>query len=474
MLRILLVFFLFPPPFILNCRAQDMTYHGVFYSLKSGLSSYNVSSIVQDKYGFSWIATQDGLNFFDGLTFKVFNKNSNNGLAGSDIRNIVYDRQRNLLWIVFSYGGINAINCQTHEIVLHLPQSKFLNFTGSTNLTSVSLTSENKLLVLGNKTCHLYDPDKNKISTLFNGLEILKNDQIITTISDSREYYFLFIEKKGIICISKKSNKLSLLTQDATTNSNAKYPFFSKCTFIKNDTIYYATHEGIFYITKDLKTILKLKTESHPDIFTFDHQNSIWYCSANKLWKSQGLSQYNIKFEPEDNLPSTQYYLSLTFDKKNNLWIGGSEGAIFSNLTPPGFTRFSSTQEKRKMISHLYDVLPTDSLIYLNDLKGLIALKPNTHEYHAIDTSGFPFFLMNLPDNGVLFNNQKGFFLIKEKSASQTAIYQKFPELKKIHGRLIACHVNFNDSVIILGGEDFKGIIYWDIKNHRIFEIPPI
>lgn len=42
--------------------------------LKDGLSNNFVSDIAQDKHGFIWIATDGGLNRFDGENFKVFSE----------------------------------------------------------------------------------------------------------------------------------------------------------------------------------------------------------------------------------------------------------------------------------------------------------------------------------------------------------------------------------------------------------------
>ncbi len=52
-----------------------------------GLSQSWVHSIIQDKYGFMWIGTEDGLNRYDGHSFRIYKNNfrdqysiSNNGI----------------------------------------------------------------------------------------------------------------------------------------------------------------------------------------------------------------------------------------------------------------------------------------------------------------------------------------------------------------------------------------------------------
>ena len=44
------------------------------YSGKQGLSHNSVSSILKDEDGFMWMATWDGLNRFDGTSFRTFKK----------------------------------------------------------------------------------------------------------------------------------------------------------------------------------------------------------------------------------------------------------------------------------------------------------------------------------------------------------------------------------------------------------------
>lgn len=46
------------------------------FTQKDGLSSYHIRKIIQDRWGFIWVATQDGISRFDGKTFLSYSKNS--------------------------------------------------------------------------------------------------------------------------------------------------------------------------------------------------------------------------------------------------------------------------------------------------------------------------------------------------------------------------------------------------------------
>src|SRR3954469_13243052 len=63
------------------------------YSLKDGLSFEIVNSITQDASGFIWLATSDGLNRFDGTSFKVFKSKQRDslGLSSNYIEKVYTD-----------------------------------------------------------------------------------------------------------------------------------------------------------------------------------------------------------------------------------------------------------------------------------------------------------------------------------------------------------------------------------------------
>ena len=69
------------------------------YSIKDGLSQNTVMAILQDKQGFMWFGTWDGLNRFDGYTFKIY-KAMNNGEA-AHVNNrvvVIYEDEAERIW----------------------------------------------------------------------------------------------------------------------------------------------------------------------------------------------------------------------------------------------------------------------------------------------------------------------------------------------------------------------------------------
>jgi signal transduction histidine kinase/CheY-like chemotaxis protein/ligand-binding sensor domain-containing protein len=79
-------------------------------SVKQGLSHGNVSVVYQDKLGFIWIGTEDGLNLYNGYDFTIFRNIAGDpsSLSANNVRAITEDKDGNL-WIA-TQNGVNQYN----------------------------------------------------------------------------------------------------------------------------------------------------------------------------------------------------------------------------------------------------------------------------------------------------------------------------------------------------------------------------
>ena len=100
-------------------RSQD---HGFFNQvwLEQGLSQSSISSILQDKKGFIWFGTQDGLNRYDGRIIDHYNYKpfDSKTISGDDIFSFCNDNTN--LWTL-SAGGLDKMDLNT-SLVTHFKE----------------------------------------------------------------------------------------------------------------------------------------------------------------------------------------------------------------------------------------------------------------------------------------------------------------------------------------------------------------
>ncbi|MBL7859024.1 MAG: hypothetical protein JNM57_15135 [Cyclobacteriaceae bacterium] len=84
-------------------------------TVDNGLSQSSVTSMVQDQFGYLWIATLDGLNRYDGSTFRVYrnSKRDKYSMPANQLSNLYLDLQQSL-WLSYS-GGISQFNQLTES-----------------------------------------------------------------------------------------------------------------------------------------------------------------------------------------------------------------------------------------------------------------------------------------------------------------------------------------------------------------------
>ena len=85
---------------------------------KDGLSQNKVFDIVQDKLGFIWIATEDGLNRYDGYKFKMFkNTPGDTTSLSNNLLQTLYITNNGDLWIGSRFEGLSKFNYETETFI---------------------------------------------------------------------------------------------------------------------------------------------------------------------------------------------------------------------------------------------------------------------------------------------------------------------------------------------------------------------
>ncbi|RMG57403.1 MAG: hypothetical protein D6722_24975, partial [Bacteroidetes bacterium] len=76
------------------------------YGVEDGLSQVSVNALLQDNQGFLWVGTNQGLNRYDGYTFRQYRQDGQHGPSHDHIQALHQD-QAGLIWV----GTANGLSC---------------------------------------------------------------------------------------------------------------------------------------------------------------------------------------------------------------------------------------------------------------------------------------------------------------------------------------------------------------------------
>ncbi len=212
---------------ILNTVAQAQTpINSENFTVKEGLSENVVHCLLQDKKGFLWIGTHEGLNRYDGYEFKKFlyDKNDKTSLPNSPIEDL-YDDNDNLF--VSTTSGLIKMDILTGKFAsanIHIP-----DFIGMANR---SLRGNFNSFNFGIDPFWIYDKKNNPDSVLlkkhilsypgslafyydaFKSLWILQQDKLLLIDEKGKEKIIL----TGFFINHKESRLFNWLINDAGGN----------------------------------------------------------------------------------------------------------------------------------------------------------------------------------------------------------------------------------------------------------------
>ncbi len=358
-------------PYLLFSQ-ENTFYH---YGIEDGLSQETAQTIIKDKTGFVWIGTQEGLNRYDGNSFKVFKNDieSPNSICGNDIKKIIefsdfifvgsknngicyYDKSLNTFFkTTITKGTCTSLirhNNIVYATILNIGLFKFevendsfkvskifdFNETLTNNLTALYI--KNNILYAGTNTGLLYYATLEK-EMRFTKIKITDKNGKINTLYDD-EFNFWIGTSNGLY-IYETSNATAQkiqLNKDFTKkisvnkiiNSNSKY--------------FIATGNGL-YITSNFNVTKKY------------FENSILYKG----------DENNI-----NSITSNRVYDLLHF--KDVLWIGTNKLDVLT-LKKTIFKSINNKSIPNINNNHVYSILKTKDYLFIGTRNGLNCIDNN-------------------------------------------------------------------------------------------------
>ncbi len=85
-----------------------------YLTIENGLSQSTIFKIIQDTKGYLWVTTQDGLDRYDGYTFKVFRHSiiDTQSISDNSLTQLIQDKNGDI-WVSSIHGNINQYHYKT-------------------------------------------------------------------------------------------------------------------------------------------------------------------------------------------------------------------------------------------------------------------------------------------------------------------------------------------------------------------------
>ncbi|MCX7987012.1 MAG: hypothetical protein N2662_08745, partial [Bacteroidales bacterium] len=274
-------------------------------ALAGNASVTSINTIVQDKGGFIWLGTHDGLFRFDGYDYKIFKREPNNpnSLSNNQIMTLAVD-VKGRLWIGTLGGGVNIYLPQTEQIINAQNSPNLIQSLRSNEVWCLYLDMDNRMWV-------------GTSDGLFQAQIIEKNDKI-----ESIQF--------------KEYNNI--------TRANSNERFWVRCLFQDERQVFYVgTLSGLYYLdlSRNIMTPVDIPIVRSKMVTTIcmGKKNDIWLGTIEDGVYHVTFDK-NGKFIALDELssPQSKLYMPLKriekmiVDRFGNLWIASRQGLGRINL----------------------------------------------------------------------------------------------------------------------------------------------
>ncbi|MGB1262006.1 MAG: EAL domain-containing protein [Cognaticolwellia sp.] len=314
-------------------------------SISEGLSQSYVYDIIQDNNGFIWLATQDGLNRYDGKNFVYYRHDSSNknSIADNFIRKLFIDNE-NVLW-VGTNNGLSRYNEVLNNFDNFTHQATDRDSLKDNQIWDIYQDKQNRIFVSSKEGIHKFNVETNNFSRIrIRGFDnTLK--EIKTIFQDNKGNYWLGSYDQGIyLTNSTQSFAVSLNDQNKwglKLNANALYDLK-----LVDNQYWLATDNGLYIVSQDYN-IIKHYTEDGDDTslnILSNKVRSIAQLDDATVWLGtlNGLNSINLLSGAVSSYQSAQHKNALSFDlilkvfkdSADKMWLGTNGGGIntFSTL----------------------------------------------------------------------------------------------------------------------------------------------
>ncbi len=346
--------------YILYSQSTNSNVKFVRYSTMMGLSSNSQKCITQDKEGFIWIGTEDGLNRFDGYTFKIYRKNPlDSASLRSNIISCLFTDSEGTLWVGTYSGGLSRYNKENDNFYT------FPNLVGS-NINTLAEDKSHRIWIGSSVGFLMYNPKTNKFKQILPYTDKPFDPYDVNEFAVDNDTLWIAFSTGILSALNTstmvfKNYRLFHVSGQETAN------FTVNSLVLDNDNIWISTwSKGIWIFNRNSGTSHPYDNEESQYInFVFkDNKNRFWYSPEYKgLVLLEGKKKVIFKEDDFNRNSISSNLLSGIFqDMQGNLWITSKLGDLnYVELNNPFRNWYKRPNSKYELSSNLINTVMVDS-----------------------------------------------------------------------------------------------------------------
>ncbi|MDZ7763819.1 MAG: two-component regulator propeller domain-containing protein [Melioribacteraceae bacterium] len=305
-------------------------------SIKDGLSHNEIWDFEQDKYGYMWIATADGLNKYDGYSFTIYKNDPNDStsIPANVVTNVLEDKNGEL-WISTS-NGIAEFDRTTEQFISY----RFAN-SSRENANFVAYLFEDSrgiLWVASTDGIKSFDRETKTFKTY----EVLRLDNTIA--AQSAPAYNLVESPEGELYVSSlafglmrfdyENNLFAMLKLKDDFQKKLQFSVVFSTLYDSEGKIWYGSRNGLYKI--DPKELTGEEINNPVLNRKFANASALYETKNREIWIgtfTDGLFRYSLDSGKFDRLPNQNRGLyGFYTDKTGLLWMGSFQGILKYNF----------------------------------------------------------------------------------------------------------------------------------------------
>lgn len=432
-----------------------------------------------------WIATQEGLDKFDGNNFVSYKRSAliKHRLSGTDIREIIEDGPGKSLWILSAENSVNIIDVNSGIV-----KRSLLFAQENPNDWNLSMCLIDKYLFIGSLVgVKVYARNDGSLITK------LQLPGTITNSTDGMEARCIKSDASGNVWVSYGGYGIVIYDRafrvirhiplvEMGLPPGKSFIRFNDMVFTSGSEVVLATNVGLRKVTFDKTyrfTIDNLPAKKASflnnqvcEAVCKNKKGDIFVAGAKGLFRfDDQLQDYKVLQESQTGLRGgwMSDILKIFSDKEGNTWLGCEQGLGFISKFDNPFRSFNYADNSNERLDHVMGVCPSGDKIIVSLRNGLAVVNAREDTFTIYGRGHRFHHVFRDKNERVHVSRSDGMFIFDGQRLVRTDLI--YPEFKQFISSPLNSHVFLGDSIIVLGTENNTGILLWNYVTHSVKSI---